>query len=704
MAQKDPSEIIEIYIFKSKKLYGVIKDTDLYIYDEKQKEVLSNEKWPVLLELLPEGGDLAIMRQRYQLSDDKYLFQHLVNPIGEYSFSTSKMYIDGDKSLSDINTVDFQIPNVIDAKIDINPAEIYPPAKSNAQEREKEFERQKLSLGGFQHKLQVRFIEGKMIADYADFILKPVSKENNRNGNLCGVNEHLHVSLMKDFGFDVPYNGLVYDEQHKEYHFVIKRFDVDEHGKKLPQITVQALIEGNPEFSDIKGKFDGNLERVCKRLVDIDVPLKERENFIAYAFANALLHNDDFHRQNMSFVLRDGELRLSPAYDVLNTAAIRGYNRDMEQSCLSVHKKRKNLKFKDFSECIEILQLNEDEVFNRFREILKTYATTYTEKLRSLQSLEHLDADEYRLFVSQHMPSFRKNCVYYKKELKELNVILPTQKENVDYRLRFLEWYDHQNESEGLKEFKEQEVDKIFRVTSSLKVIVQDLLGALRLNDSYLKKKLYEKDINIENLFENVFLSSEFTDKTNTEAIRVYAKKMPVFEFSNNFIELCDSFFVEQDGIDESVVYSMLSKVKNESDFETLLADSSLLIDKLLDVDLLNHFEFFRLIDDFNHMIRDFDGIDKKDFFELIEQHAKDSSKVEQLECMKSVFSCYELTKHFNQLKDQKDIMKILRPIVESQSLEQKLRDLKDIQGSEDYDLSRLKEVVSTRPRRYRGF
>jgi|GEM_PF-4407450 len=58
------------YIFKNTKLYGYISGEDLYLLDC-ENEILANEKWHELFDVLPEGIDLQIMINSYNMQDNK---------------------------------------------------------------------------------------------------------------------------------------------------------------------------------------------------------------------------------------------------------------------------------------------------------------------------------------------------------------------------------------------------------------------------------------------------------------------------------------------------------------------------------------------------------------------------------------------------------------------------------------------------------
>ena len=191
---KDKARII--YIFKSYSLYGYIDENlDLYLYNPDNSAILANENWGELLDILPEGIDLEIMFNSFNLSNPKELFAYLKNPIGDYYFSTNRELKQEKIISSNLDTSELSFPKILNCKIDIEEAALYPKAQTNA----KLGEIQRLSLSGYQHKLQVSIIDKVIKQNYGDFILKPT----NEDYDYLAINEHLHTSFMKEWGFAV---------------------------------------------------------------------------------------------------------------------------------------------------------------------------------------------------------------------------------------------------------------------------------------------------------------------------------------------------------------------------------------------------------------------------------------------------------------------------------------------------------------------
>lgn len=91
-----------LYIFKSEKLYAKIENKKLFKLSKDNLFIEDENSWDELLDILPQGQDLIIMKNSFNLQDDKEVFYFLKNPIGDFYFSTSQEYKEGDLKLSNL--------------------------------------------------------------------------------------------------------------------------------------------------------------------------------------------------------------------------------------------------------------------------------------------------------------------------------------------------------------------------------------------------------------------------------------------------------------------------------------------------------------------------------------------------------------------------------------------------------------------------
>lgn len=218
-----------IFVFKDKKLYGKIKGQSFY-KNAKNSFMLANECWDELLDLLPQGLDLEIMKNAFGLKDEKELFAYITNTTGDFSFCQTSEYKSKKPKPSTLKTQNFAFPNELELFINIDYSQLY--AHSGTKPN------QMLSLSGYQHKLQVMINEKELKEAYGDFILKPASQELSK----AAINEHLNTTFLREFGFDVPFNAIIYDSRYGEYSYLIKRFDIGKKGEKRELISLNALM------------------------------------------------------------------------------------------------------------------------------------------------------------------------------------------------------------------------------------------------------------------------------------------------------------------------------------------------------------------------------------------------------------------------------------------------------------------------------
>lgn len=117
-----------------------------------------------------------------------------------------------------------------------------------------------------------------------------------------------------------------------DYALIVTRFDRTEEGQKL-RLEDFAQILVKPRGADYAGKYDAGYEDVADVIKtwsarpDIDL-----SKFFARLIVFALAGNCDGHLKNFSLLETPAGLRLSPVYDVLNTAMYESYDRNLALS------------------------------------------------------------------------------------------------------------------------------------------------------------------------------------------------------------------------------------------------------------------------------------------------------------------------------------------------------------------------------------
>lgn len=387
-----------IYVFKSNNLYGKIESRDYYLLKDKHF-ILSNECKDEILDIIPEGIDLKLMLKSFNTSQKTDILPFLINPIGDFSFGFSENPPLQEHIASNLKC-NFIYPYTLDSSIDI-PLTALNPDENTDIRRDKI---QRLSLSGYQHKLQVSIINNTIKEDYADFILKPAGEIP-----LLAINEHLHMNFMRELGFEMPFNAIVYDDRIKEYHYLIKRFDIDKNGHKIPQISLNALMKS-------KDKYDGTIDRISHFLKD-KISQQEQKLFMKFIYANALIFNNDLHKKNISFTYTDNTFTLTPIYDIINIYPIKKFSND--QCCLAINGKLNKITIKDFDNIAKIFAINKNQSESMLNEILDTYTKQYPKYIESLQNIPNISG--LKEFKHKLYEGFEKNLRIIKNQQTKEN-------------------------------------------------------------------------------------------------------------------------------------------------------------------------------------------------------------------------------------------------------------------------------------------
>ena len=153
-----------------------------------------------------------------------------------------------------------------------------------------------------------------------------IAKYNDRSNTTLVRNEHLTLRLARDVlgakqvtEFETAFLAGI-----EEPALVVKRFDRTDKGEKL-RLEDFAQILTRPRGRDFTGKYAGSYEEIADAIWENSArPLIDIEQFFRRVVFCALTGNADAHLKNFSLLETPGGLRLSPAYDLLNTLVYGG--------------------------------------------------------------------------------------------------------------------------------------------------------------------------------------------------------------------------------------------------------------------------------------------------------------------------------------------------------------------------------------------
>ena len=151
---------------------------------------------------------------------------------------------------------------------------------------------------------------------------------------------------------------------------IVTRFDRGPKGEKL-RLEDCAQILVKPRGRDYGGKYDSSYEEVAALINEQSSrPLIDLARFYRRLIAFALIANCDAHLKNFSLLETEAGLRLSPAYDVVNTVI---YDRFEANFGLAIDGKRRHIEeldgalFRRFGRSIGLSERAVDQTFTDLR-------------------------------------------------------------------------------------------------------------------------------------------------------------------------------------------------------------------------------------------------------------------------------------------------------------------------------------------------
>ena len=154
-------------------------------------------------------------------------------------------------------------------------------------------------------------------------------------------NEDLTMRLAKAANIEVPLHGMIYAVDRSLVYF-IKRFD--RRGKKKIAIEDFGQLAGLPS----EAKYDFSMEKLIPIIDKLcTTSLLDKLRLFRLVLFNFLVGNEDMHVKNFSLIREDDIVKLSPAYDLVNSTIVINSKEEMG---LPLRRKKANLKRDDFLE------------------------------------------------------------------------------------------------------------------------------------------------------------------------------------------------------------------------------------------------------------------------------------------------------------------------------------------------------------------
>ena len=200
------------------------------------------------------------------------------------------------------------------------------------------------SLTGVQPKLSLHLNEHEgrqrltIVGLWGGFICKPQTVQFAQMPETEDLTMHLAELAKIDV---VPHTLMRMADNSLCY--LTKRIDRLSTGEKVAMEDMCQLTERLTEH-----KYRSCYERIAKAIVQYSsMPKMDVTNFFEVVLFSWITGNNDMHLKNFSlFEPRDGNIRLTPAYDLLNAAILNP--KDDEELALTLNGKKKKLKRSDF--------------------------------------------------------------------------------------------------------------------------------------------------------------------------------------------------------------------------------------------------------------------------------------------------------------------------------------------------------------------
>jgi serine/threonine-protein kinase HipA len=183
----------------------------------------------------------------------------------------------------------------------------------------------RISVSGVQEKFSAVVDAGRLRLarpqECATYILKPAPwDETLLDRKQIPANEHLTMQIAAQvYGIQTAANGVCFTP-HGQLVYVTRRFDILPDHTKLRMEDFATIVGRNEHVSGSQFKYSGSYEEIALGIRRNVAAWKvDMERFYELVVFNYIYGNGDAHLKNFSLLDDGHDLRLAPAYDLLNT-------------------------------------------------------------------------------------------------------------------------------------------------------------------------------------------------------------------------------------------------------------------------------------------------------------------------------------------------------------------------------------------------
>ena len=204
------------------------------------------------------------------------------------------------------------------------------------------------TLTGVQPKLSLHLDKHRnshkltIVGLWGDFIFKPQTERFR----LLPENEDLTMHLAGLAKIKIVPHSLIRMKD-GSLGYITRRIDRTKDGNKIAMEDMCQLTERQTEH-----KYKSSYEQIAKALRKYSTnPQMDVTDFLEVVYFSWLTGNNDMHLKNFSLYQSSGDVRLTPAYDLLNVAIANPS--DDEELALTLNGKKKKLRDSDFEKAFE---------------------------------------------------------------------------------------------------------------------------------------------------------------------------------------------------------------------------------------------------------------------------------------------------------------------------------------------------------------
>lgn len=206
----------------------------------------------------------------------------------------------------------------------------------------------KTTLTGVQPKLSLHLDKHRnsqkltIVGLWGDYIFKPQTERFS----LLPENEDLTMHLAELAKIKIVSHSLIRMKD-GSLGYITRRIDRSKDGDKIAMEDMCQLTERQTEH-----KYKSSYEQIAKAIRKYSSnPQMDVTDFLEVVYFSWLTGNNDMHLKNFSLYQPSGDVRLTPAYDMLNV--IIANPTDDEELALTLNGKKKKLKDSDFEKTFE---------------------------------------------------------------------------------------------------------------------------------------------------------------------------------------------------------------------------------------------------------------------------------------------------------------------------------------------------------------